>query len=212
MADGGGVLYRVAMKAPARPYHHGNLREALLAAAERKLEAGGAAGLTLREISRELGVSHTSPRHHFADKRALLDALAQRGWEKLAASLERAIKDRAPGFDALLVRVSRAQVAFASRHPALLALMMEAKFRADAPAELWEASERALAPLGVIFAEGQASGAVVAGEPMRLSLVGWLLMQGLVAFAASGKFKGGSLDAVVEEMTERIILGLRPRA
>lgn len=200
------------MKAPARPYHHGNLREALLEAAERALEAGGVDKLTLREISRELGVSHASPRHHFADKRALLDALAQRGWEKLGASLERAVKDRGRGFDALLVQVSRAQVAFASRHPALLALMMAARFRAEAPAELWEASERALVPMSAIIIEGQASGAVVAGDPLRLRLVGYALMQGLVTLSASGKFKGSSLDAVVKEMTERIILGLRPRS
>ena len=55
----------------SRPYHHGNLRQALLQAAEMALEARGATDLSLRELSREVGVSHTSPRRHFADKQAL---------------------------------------------------------------------------------------------------------------------------------------------
>ncbi len=64
------------MKETPRPYHHGNLREALLHAAEKALEARGAQNISLRELSRDVGVSHTSPRRHFANKQALMDALA----------------------------------------------------------------------------------------------------------------------------------------
>lgn len=59
-----------------RPYHHGNLRLAVLQVAERALKGGGIDGVSLREISRELAVSHTAPRRHFASRQALLDALA----------------------------------------------------------------------------------------------------------------------------------------
>src|SRR4051794_18912137 len=111
------------MKAPPRPYHHGNLREALLEAAERAVEAAGAGKLTLRELSRELGVSHASPRRHFADKQALLDALAQRGFERLGAALARAAKDRGQGFDKRLTQLARAHVGFALKRPSLFALM-----------------------------------------------------------------------------------------
>ena len=78
------------VKASPRPYHHGNLREALLKAAEKALETGGAQSISLRELSRELGVSHTSPRRHFADKQALLDALALRGFARFGEILGRA--------------------------------------------------------------------------------------------------------------------------
>ena len=84
------------MKAPVRPYHHGNLREALLEAAEKALETDGAKSISLRELSRELGVSHTSPRRHFADKQALLDALALRGFERfddVLAHFYRSLRD-----------------------------------------------------------------------------------------------------------------------
>ena len=50
------------MKPSTRPYHHGNLRQALLRAAEAALEARGVQQLSLRELSRELGVSHSGMR------------------------------------------------------------------------------------------------------------------------------------------------------
>src|SRR3954467_12335957 len=71
-----------------RTYHHGNLRTALLAAAETALAAG--ADLSMRELAREVGVSHAAPRRHFADKQALLDALAEDGFLRLGAELQAA--------------------------------------------------------------------------------------------------------------------------
>src|SRR3981081_1977848 len=49
------------------PYHHGDLHDALLKAAEAVLERDGLAGLTLRAVAREAGVSHAAPTHHFGD-------------------------------------------------------------------------------------------------------------------------------------------------
>ena len=125
------------MESPRRPYHHGNLREAFLEAAERAVEAAGAGSVTLRELS------HASPRRHFADKQALLDALAQRGFERLGTVLARAAKDRGQGFDERLTQLARAHVRFALKHPSLFGLMLEAKHRCDAPAALLQASGEA---------------------------------------------------------------------
>ena len=199
------------MKASPRPYHHGNLREALLEAAERTLETGGAGSLTLRELSRELSVSHTSPRRHFADKQALLDALARRGFERLGVITARAAKDRGEDFKACLIRLARAYVGFALKHPALFGLMFEAKRRADAPPELLAASDKTFALLLALFAQGQASGEVVAGDPARLSLGSMAAVQGLLSISTNGQFKGVPLDRLVAEMIERVVWGLRPR-
>lgn len=198
------------MKASPRPYHHGSLREALLRAGERALESGGVPNLSLRELSRELGVSHTSPRRHFADKQALLDALALHGYERLGVALGRAAKDEG-AFDVRLTKLARAYVSFALKHPALLALMSEAKHRPDAPRELLEASEKALAHTLAVFAGGQAKGEVVAGDPLRVALVVFAALQGLVTLSTNGKFKGESLDDLIGEIIERLTLGLRPR-
>src|ERR1700750_2556845 len=111
----------------ARPYHHGNLREALLLAGERALEPGAAQSLSLRELAREVGVSHAAPRRHFADKQALLDALALAGFERLGAALAAAIAAAGPDFDARLLALARAYIAYATEHPALIELMFASK-------------------------------------------------------------------------------------
>jgi len=200
-----------AVKASPRPYHHGNLREALLSAAEKTLKTGGVPKISLRELSRELGVSHTSPRRHFANKQALLDALALRGFERFALVLGRATKDRDHDFQTRLTKLTRAFVSFALEHSALLGLMFEAKHRADAPRELLEASDKAFGHAAATFAEGQAAREVVSGDPWRLSLVVFAAMQGLIAISTNGKFKGIPLDRLIGEIIERLILGLRPR-
>jgi AcrR family transcriptional regulator len=199
------------VNATPRPYHHGNLRAALLLAAEKTLETGGVQNISLRELSRQLGVSHTSPRRHFANKQALLDALALRGFERFDLALGRATKDRGHDFQTRLTKMTRAFVNFALKHPALLGLMFEAKHRADAPSELLEASEKAFGHAAATLADGQTAGEVVPGDPWRLSLIVFASMQGLIAISTNGKFKGIPLDRLVGEIIERIVLGLRPR-
>jgi len=199
------------MKAVPRPYHHGHLREALLRAAEKALETGGAPSISLRELSRELGVSHTSPRRHFAGKQALLDALALRGFERFDETLSRAVGKTGQPFKVRLTKLARAYIGFALNHPALLSLMFEAKHRPDAPRELIEASERTFAHAPAAFAEAQVKGEVVPGDPSRLAIVVFSSLLGLVSMSTHGKFKGISLDHLTGEIIERMILGFRPR-
>src|SRR5689334_7415172 len=106
-----------------RPYHHGNLRSELLACAERALGEGGLAQLSLRDLARQAGVSHAAPRRHFADKQALLDALAQDGFERLGGELRTAIEGAGEAFEPRLAALAGAYVRFATRHAALLELM-----------------------------------------------------------------------------------------
>jgi AcrR family transcriptional regulator len=195
----------------ARPYHHGNLREALLRAGEHALETGGVQNLSLRELARTAGVSHAAPRRHFPDKQALLDALAQSGWDQLGTILAAAIDDAGPDFDARLLGIARAYVAFATAHPALVELMFASKHQAGAPPELAEASERAFAPALAAVADGQAAGAVVPGDPERVAIVALASLQGLVALANNGMVGDAPLDGLLEDALQRLLLGLRPR-
>ncbi len=192
-----------------RPYHHGNLRAALLHAAEAALEKGES--ISLRELARELGVSHTSPRRHFADKQALLDALALSGFDRLDAAISRATQNRAHTFKSRLIKLAQAYVAFALKHPALFALMFEVKHRSNPPREIIQAAERAFGHGPATFAEGQTKGEVVPGDPHRLSLVAIAALQGLITISTNGKFKGIGLATLTEEVIERIITGFKPR-
>ncbi len=202
--------YAVAVTTAARPYHHGNLREALLLAGEQALETGGAQNLSLRELAREVGVSHAAPRRHFSDKQALLDALAFSGWERLGAALTTAVA-AGEGFDAQMLGLARAYVAFATGHPALIALMFATKHAEGVSPELTAAGERALAPALTTVADGQAAGAVVTGDPERVAIVAFAALQGLVALANNGMLDGTPLTETLDEVVERLVLGLRPR-
>jgi AcrR family transcriptional regulator len=106
----------VDMKARAT-YHHGDLRDALLAVAEKLVAAKGVAGFSLREAAREVGVDPAACYRHFRDKDAIVQALAQRGFARLAAGMEAAIANlRSPR--AKLVALGHAYVAFAIERPA----------------------------------------------------------------------------------------------
>src|SRR4051794_41205879 len=104
---------------PARPYHHGNLRAALLRCAERTVRETGPGGLSLRELARQVGVSHAAPRRHFTDKQALLSALAQDGFERLGRELREAMDAAGPDFEPRLLAFAQTYVRFATRHAAL---------------------------------------------------------------------------------------------
>lgn len=103
-----------------RPYHHGNLRTALLAAAADEIASVGTAGLSLRGLARRAGVSHAAPAHHFGDKRGLFTALAAEGFRMLHRRTRPTL--RRP--DALVAAGQR-YVAFALEHPAHFEVMFE---------------------------------------------------------------------------------------
>jgi len=203
--------YHRGVAVTPRPYHHGNLRAALLESAERTLSQSGASELSLRELARQVGVSHAAPRRHFADKQALLDALAEDGFERLGESLRDAMTAAGDEFDARLLAFAHAYVHFATRHAALLELMFSVKHRPGAADSLRASADRAFeAPLALIT-EGQAKGEVVAGEPERVATVAWAALQGLAAMVNSQMLDRALIDEVVADAVERLVLGLRPR-
>lgn len=198
------------MSDAARPYHHGNLRAALLACAEQRLSTDGARELSLRELAREVGVSHAAPRRHFPDKQALLDALAQDGFERLGSELSAAVDGAGSGFHARLDALAHAYVRFATGRAALLELMFAGKHRPGADA-VRSAGERAFAAPIALIADGQAAGEVVPGDPERVATVAWACLQGLASLANGAMLDEASLDDVVADAVERLVLGLRPR-
>ena len=113
-----------AKSAESRPYHHGDLRRALVDAARRLLESEGPTALSLRAVAREAGVSPAAPYHHFKDKAELLDAVAQEGWDVLSGLMSEA-KNGAEGLHQLTA-LGIAYVCFARDNPALYRVMYDA--------------------------------------------------------------------------------------
>lgn len=113
---------RPASVKPEAPYHHGALREALLRAAERVLERDGLAGLTLRAVAREAGVSHAAPTHHFGDLTGLLSELAAVGFRQFNAAMASSSDTATTPLEHALAR-PKAYVAYAQAHPGMYGIM-----------------------------------------------------------------------------------------
>jgi len=192
----------------ARPYHHGNLRTALLEAAERTLREGGSQALSLRELAREVGVSHGAPRRHFPDRQALLDALAEDGFERLGAELRTAAAGAGDEFEPRLRAIAAAYIRFATEDAALLELMFAGKHR-EPSGELAEASERAFAVMLELIEQGQREGVLDSGDPKGVGLVLFATVQGIAALVSGGLVEPDHVESLVADATERFLRGSR---
>jgi AcrR family transcriptional regulator len=194
---------------PVAQYHHGNLRTALLERAEHHLATGGSNDLSLRRLARDIGVSHDAPRHHFASKQALLDALAERGFQELGAEVEATLHGSRGSLASRLTLFIQTYVNFARRHPALLELMFAAKAGRDSSA-LQEANDRAFSPVIDLIARGQASGQLISGDPDQIYMALWATMQGLASLINGGWLEMRDPDQVVISTARILSKGLRP--
>jgi AcrR family transcriptional regulator len=194
-----------------RPYHHGNLRKALLDQAERTVRERGIDALSLRELARDVGVSHAAPRRHFADRQALLDALGEAGFDRLGRELRAAVDGAGDDYEARLFATANAYVRFATDDAALLALMFAAKHGEHAD-EMSEAADRAFAVMLELILHGQELGALEPGDPERVGIVLFATMQGIAALITGGMLEADRLDEVVSDAITRFLRGSRTAA
>jgi AcrR family transcriptional regulator len=111
------------MAKAGKRYHHGELREALVAAGRKLLEEEGLRGFTLRECARRASVSHAAPAHHFASIDDLLAEIATRGYHELTAAMVAEARRAKPDPEARLVAQGVGYMAFAAANPTLFQLM-----------------------------------------------------------------------------------------
>ena len=169
-------------------YHHGDLPAALLAAVESAVTDGGVSGVSLRDVARRAGVSHSAPAHHFGSKAGLLTAFATAGYQLLAQSVieEMAISDPGDGV-AELAAIGRGYVRFAVGHPAHFEVM----FRLDAldsdNADFTAASETAYELLTATIERCRAAGRLHGRSPEVVAVSAWSLVHGLAALWISGR-------------------------
>lgn len=164
----------------ARPYHHGDLRAALLAAAEAELAERGIEGFSLRSVAKRAGVSHAAPAHHFGDVQGLLTALAAEGFRQfLAAQAAReAVAERDPASQ--LVAAGLGYVDFALARPTLFRLMWQSGRPDFDTADLGQAARAAYQHLvDQVMAAGGRSTAEEAAV--------WALAHGLADLLAAGR-------------------------
>jgi AcrR family transcriptional regulator len=191
-----------------RPFHHGNLRNVLLDSAESVLRQRGVDELSLRELAREAGVSHGAPRSHFIDRKALLDALAERGFLRLASVMRKAA-DGEREYAEVLRASARAYVGFAVSNAALIDLMFAAKMD-EPPASLLAAAEHLFSTISDIMHEGIDSGAFSDHQIDRITLLMSATMQGISTFVAAGRATRAQGDVMIDDAIAQFLGGRLP--
>lgn len=173
------------------PYHHGALREALLQAAERVLERDGLAGLTLRAVAREAGVSHAAPTHHFGDLTGLLSELAAVGFRQFNAAMTSACDAAATPLEKALAR-PKAYVAYAQAHPGMYGIMFRTERLDHSRPSLHEAAEASFAGLanaiGVIRQEQISEDALTMNQGAVIARA-WAMVHGFTMLLLDGRLE-----------------------
>ncbi|WP_225766920.1 TetR/AcrR family transcriptional regulator [Inquilinus sp. Marseille-Q2685] len=185
-----------------QPYHHGDLRRALVTAAREILEEAGPESLSLRDVARRVGVSHNAPYRHFPTRQALLAAVAADGFAILSARLAKipAGSGMAAGF--------RGYLGFAREQPGLYRLMFDGGLRKSADPALWTVGERAYDGLR------QAVLSLAPGADRAAVVAAWAQLHGLALLIISGQLaddlvSDSGLDALAGRVGAILEAGLR---
>lgn len=177
-------------------YHHGDLRAALLRAALELLEEDGESDLSLRAVARRAGVSAAAPYRHYADREALVSAVAAVGYRELARRL--ATAHPAPSTPDEIAGVAFAYVRFALDRPALFRTMFGEPCDHDD-------DERVAAVAAVAqYVRATAERSFPRADPDALATAIWALVHGLAFLHLDGKLDTRSPAAVEERVTAAV--------
>ncbi|PSL58242.1 TetR family transcriptional regulator [Saccharothrix carnea] len=193
---------------PRRPYHHGDLRAALVTAARALLVAEGTEGLTLRRAAAAAGVSHTAAYRHFADKAGLVAAVMAQGFDELRAAAGTASggpRDRLHG-------IGRAYVGFAVANPSLYRLMFGGEVpRRDVHPELSAAEQRVHVLLSSAVVAAQESGELAAHDEADVTVLLACVLHGLCSLVLAGQLPVERSDALAGAVMALVDAGLAAR-
>ena len=178
------------------PYHHGDLRAALVRAAMDLLEESGETALSLRAVARRAGVSAGAPYRHYADREALVSAVAAIGYRELAERLASA--HPSPSTPEQLASVAVAYVQFALERPALFRIMFGEPCDRDN-------DERTAATAAVShYVRAIVERSFPQGDPDALATAVWALVHGLAFLHLDGKLDAPTPAVVASRITTAI--------
>ena len=198
---------------PEQPYHHGDLRRALVAAARALLEEAGPEALSLRDVARRVGVSHNAPYRHFPTRQALLAAVAAEGFAALSARMAAVPAAPGPGVPPGLAPPGlaagfRCYLGFARDLPGLFRLMFDGTVEKSADPALSAASEQSYDGLR------RAVHRIAPAADRAAVVTVWTQMHGLALVTISGQLaddlvRDGGLDRLADRAAAILEAGLR---
>lgn len=201
---------------PERPYHHGDLRNALLQAGLEILDQEGIGAVTLRAIAARAGVSHAAPTHHFGNVEGLMTALAAIAFDRLHDAIGAAV-DAAPKQTIEQVRAAgRGYLGFAMSHPGLFRLMFTTALLDDADPDLRRAGDRAYQQLLSIAAPAAAQrGGHGMDDVSAVALQMWCTVHGFAHLLLEGQIDappgGGSPASLLPDIAGLLLVSGKTR-
>lgn len=177
-----------------RAYHHGHLRATLVEEAARLAAARGLDAVTLRAVARRAGVSHAAPYHHFADKAAMMEAVAEEGFRRLDRRMAASQRGAPADPYERLRRMGLAYIRFAVANPHFYGVMFKpGRHRAGREPAPDAPSSRAFQRLLDAVAACRASAGDPGADPTLWALVAWTVTHGLSSLWLEGALAGGPL-------------------
>lgn len=171
-----------------KSYHHGDLPRALKDETLKLVVEKGIGNLTLREVARRIGVTHAAPYRHFADKAALLAAVAEEGFRKMGGLMAEIQAKFATDPVTRFRELGRCYIEFAVLNPAYLKIMVspEVSGRAIEYPGLLEASTTTYRTLVEAVVDCQKTGALRSLDPASVANVAWSLVHGISVLVIDG--------------------------
>jgi AcrR family transcriptional regulator len=196
-----------------RPYHHGNLKQALLDAALDLIRTKGAEAFTLREAARLAGVSHSASYRHFRDKNDLLAAVAAEGYNRLTDEMLKAAEPGESAYERFRL-IATGFIQFALRNPDHFRVIFDTPRRYEYP-EANEAGDRAFGTLIRHVEECQAASLLQQGNSRMLALMFLGTVVGVAKLAITGRLpftKSDDVLAFEDKVGAALIRGLAPES
>ena len=206
----------VATATKKRSYHHGDLRQALLAATVDLIAAEDIAAVSLRAIARRVGVTPAAPYHHFKDKNDLLAAVGREGFGRLRAELDRASADAGEDPRSRMRAIGIGYVGFAVANPAHYRVMFGcARKDEDEFPQLHAAGQSCFDRL-IAAAVAMLGDKATESEVRRVAVTCWSACHGLATLYNDGplgtKFEGVGLEVLLNQMLEMLLSGIEASA
>jgi AcrR family transcriptional regulator len=169
-------------------YHHGDLPAALLAAVQEAITDSGVSGVSLRDVARRAGVSHSAPAHHFGSKAGLLMAFAAEGFRLLARAMRNEVAGQGTADAAAQVAaVGQAYVRFAVSNQAHFVVMFGQEGLIPGDRELTAARKEVYELLTDSIDRARQAGRLPGHSPELVAITAWSLVHGLAALLISGR-------------------------
>lgn len=169
---------------PKKPYHHGNLRRALIESAVALIAQLGPESFTLREVARDAGVTHNAPYRHFVSKEELLATIATQGYQELFRVLKKAADQRRDALDGIKM-AGTAYVKFALKVPAIYSVMFDRNYAVGIYPDLDKAITATHSILIELVDACRTEGLMTRGSVRENAYLCWSIVHGIAKLSVS---------------------------